>query len=131
MGRFYMGDIEGKFWFTVQSSNDAAFFGGKETESEDEYEIHYFFDKEDMESIDKGLETCKVEILANCGVSIKALDAYFDSIDGYNDEMVSVALAIKKDKVRPLLQWYARHILGEKIKECVESKGQCSFTADL
>ena len=27
MGRYYNGDIEGKFWFAVQSSNDADFFG--------------------------------------------------------------------------------------------------------
>ena len=25
MGRYYQGDIEGKFWFAVQSSNDADF----------------------------------------------------------------------------------------------------------
>ena len=27
MGRYYTGDIEGKFWFAVQSSDDADFFG--------------------------------------------------------------------------------------------------------
>ena len=27
MGRYYNGDIEGKFWFGVQSSDDADFFG--------------------------------------------------------------------------------------------------------
>ena len=27
MGRYYEGDIEGKFWFAVQESNDADFFG--------------------------------------------------------------------------------------------------------
>lgn len=27
MGRYYNGDIEGKFWFGVQSSTDADFFG--------------------------------------------------------------------------------------------------------
>ena len=26
MGRYYNGDIEGKFWFAVQSSDDADFF---------------------------------------------------------------------------------------------------------
>ena len=26
MGRYYSGDIEGKFWFAVQSSDDADFF---------------------------------------------------------------------------------------------------------
>ena len=27
MGRYYNGDIEGKFWFAVQSSDDADYFG--------------------------------------------------------------------------------------------------------
>jgi hypothetical protein len=27
MGRFYTGDIEGKFWFAIQSSGDADYFG--------------------------------------------------------------------------------------------------------
>ena len=27
MGRYYSGDIEGKMWFAVQSSNDWDFFG--------------------------------------------------------------------------------------------------------
>jgi len=33
MGRYYYGDIEGKFWFGIQSSTDASFFGA------DHYEI--------------------------------------------------------------------------------------------
>ena len=31
MGRYYHGDIEGKFWFGVQDSRDAEHFGGEET----------------------------------------------------------------------------------------------------
>ena len=27
MGRFYSGDISGKFWFSIQNSQDASFFG--------------------------------------------------------------------------------------------------------
>ena len=29
MGRYYRGDIEGKFLFGIQESNDADFFGTK------------------------------------------------------------------------------------------------------
>ena len=32
MGRYYDGDISGKFWFAVQSSNAPARFGGNEFE---------------------------------------------------------------------------------------------------
>ena len=27
MGRYYSGDIDGKFWFAVQPSDDANYFG--------------------------------------------------------------------------------------------------------
>ena len=30
MGRYYHGDIEGKFWFGVQPSDDPKFFGAVE-----------------------------------------------------------------------------------------------------
>jgi hypothetical protein len=132
MGRYYDGDIEGKFWFAVQSSDDAAFFGGNDEEVEDEdtkhvYAIQYFFDKEDMESIDDGLKTCRVKMEPHQ----ESLDLFFERENGYNDEMVAKALGIDKDKVKSLLEWYARYELGMKIKYCVERTGQCSFSAEL
>jgi len=39
MGRYYDGDIEGKFWFGVQPSNDGEFFGCVEQEPTD---INYY-----------------------------------------------------------------------------------------
>ena len=41
MGRYYSGDIEGKFWFAVQSSNAADRFGS--TRYVRDY-INYSFD---------------------------------------------------------------------------------------
>ena len=32
MGRYYSGDINGKFWFALQSSNAPSRFGGYENE---------------------------------------------------------------------------------------------------
>ena len=46
MGRYYSGDIEGKFWFGVQSSTAARRFGG--SESEPNY-INYYFSEDDLE----------------------------------------------------------------------------------
>jgi len=37
MGRYYYGDIHGKFWVGVQSSDDASFFG---VNPQDEYRYH-------------------------------------------------------------------------------------------
>ena len=50
MGRYYSGDIEGKFMFSVQSSDDADFFG---SEGHTSY-LNYHFDKDDnMTSIEE------------------------------------------------------------------------------
>ena len=53
MGRYYSGDIEGKFWFGVQSSDDASFFGGEMYEPN---YIEYEFSKEDLKDIKKGIK---------------------------------------------------------------------------
>ena len=54
MGRYYSGDIEGKFWFGIQSSNDADNFG---VEGSCTY-IDYFFDEENYDDVIKELERC-------------------------------------------------------------------------
>ena len=51
MGRYYQGDIEGKFWFGVQDSEDADFFG---CEGEARF-LTYSFSTEDLPNIEKGL----------------------------------------------------------------------------
>jgi len=132
MGRYYSGDIEGKFWFAVQSSDDASFFGGSDEEIIDEesgeaFELEYFFQTGDLEEIDHGIEEC----LSQLGDRKGQLDAFFARLDGYNNTMVSESLEINVIEVRPLLEWYARLELGVKIRDCVKKKGQCSFTAEL
>ena len=55
MGRYYSGDIEGKFWFGVQSSDDGNFFGAQDQESN---YIDYHVDKQEF--IDsRGLSKCR------------------------------------------------------------------------
>jgi len=129
MGRYYSGDIEGKFWFAVQSSDDASFFGGSDEEIIDEEsgELEYFFQTGDLEEIDHGIEEC----LNQLGDRKGQLDAFFARLDGYNNTMVSESLGIELIEVRPLLEWYARLELGVKIRDCVKEKGQCSFNAEL
>ena len=52
MGRYYNGDIEGKFWFAVQSSDDADFFG---QQGEARF-LNYYFDAEDLPKIEEGIK---------------------------------------------------------------------------
>ena len=55
MGRYYHGDIEGKFWFGVQSSTDAEFFG---VEGNANF-LHYYFDEDNKKDIVKGKLECE------------------------------------------------------------------------
>lgn len=131
MGRYYSGDIEGKFWFAVQDSNDASFFGGEESEPQ---VINYYFDKDEhMEEVEEGLRQCD-EALGEYG---EKLDAFFDKHDMYNDRELAEALGFTvpdgrydNPEVSKLLMWYARRILGRKIKKCLEENGSCSFEAE-
>jgi len=124
MGRYYNGDIDGKFWFAVQSSDDALFFGGVEKPQE----INYYFDKEeDTAKIKKGITKC----LKVLGKYKGELDGFFGGKDSYNDKQLSIALEVREEKVKELLKWYARLELGLKIQKRVKDTGSCSFDAEF
>ena len=123
MGRYYNGDIEGKFWFGVQSSEDASFFGGS-TESN---HIDYSFDDDDLETIREGIAQCNEEL----GDNKAKLDKFFEENNSYNNEMLVKELEVSDEEVRNLLEWYARLELGEKILKCVKEQDYCDFEAEL
>tara|TARA_R100000781_G_C4060958_1_gene120989 strand:- start:328 stop:720 length:393 start_codon:yes stop_codon:yes gene_type:complete len=130
MGRYYQGDIEGKFWFGVQSSADADFFGDEGQASH----LHYYFDKDDhSEGIKNGIKNCR-DIL---GVYENIFDEFFNSREYYNKEELIEYLDEKiinitgGHDIDNLLEWYARLRLGMQILECVEDQGSCCFQAEL
>jgi hypothetical protein len=123
MGRYYSGDIEGKFWFAVQSSDDADFFG---VCGEQPNELYYYFDKDNLPEIKKGIKQCLEEL----GEYKERLDIFFGGNEGYNDEMIAKELKISKAKAGELLEWYARLELGEKILKQVKKAGYCEFVAE-
>ena len=47
MGRYYNGDVEGKFWFAIQSSNAPERFGAYENQGY----INYSIDRESLPEI--------------------------------------------------------------------------------
>lgn len=144
MGRYYNGDIEGKFWFGVQDSTDASFFGADYTEPN---YVEYYFEKEEhMDSVNEGIATCITEL----GEYKDKMDNFFNTHDSYNDEQLAHFLGfITKEeseeaysdrsentlqgveKVKRLLEWYARLKLGQKIQKCLEETGECTFQAEL
>jgi hypothetical protein len=123
MGRYYSGDIEGKFWFGVQASDDADFFGVEGIEPE---QLIYYFEKSDLPEIRKGIKSCKTAL----GKHKEEMDEFFEINEAYNDEKLAKHLKVTVKDTRGLLEWYARLELGEKILKCVEDHGGCSFTAE-
>jgi len=124
MGRYYNGDIEGKFWFAVQSSTDADFFGV--VGSEPSY-LDYYFSEDNLKDIEEGISKCKEEL----GDWKSKLDKFFKENNGYNYKMIEEQLGLVESQAHDLLEWYARLDLGTKILKCVQKNGECSFTAEL
>jgi len=133
MGRYYSGDIEGKFWFGVQASDDADFFGGQQAEPSS---IQYAFSEDDLPNIRQGIADCLVAL----GDNKEKLDFFFGEGGGYTQEKLSQHLGLpfnsgdpesRDNPVTNLLEWYARLELGEKILRCVEKKGSCDFEAEV
>ena len=133
MGRYYNGDIEGKFWFGVQSSDDASFFGGSECEPS---YIEYFFDTDDIPDIKDGIAKCTQYLDGDD----KKLNSFFTKHQEYTEKHLVELLGIQagtegaqehpRHSLNEILKWYARLTLGLKILACVEKKGSCSFNAD-
>ena len=126
MGRYYEGDINGKFWFAVQSSTDAEFFGAEPMEPS--YVDFYFHKDDHIDDIKNGIKTCEDKL----GLFKAKLDEFFESHNGYNDRDLMKFLEIKdKSILRTTLEWYARLRLGNKILACVLDQGDCEFRAEL
>jgi hypothetical protein len=120
MGRYYSGDIEGKFWFGVQSSDAASRFGG--TESQPQF-IEYYFDKEDdLESVEAEIKNIEESL----GDQFQVIEKFFAGKQSYNDEQLTEA-GITSEQ----LSEYADLRLGIKIRDCIKEKGYCSFNAEF
>tara|TARA_R100000458_G_scaffold17138_1_gene14857 strand:+ start:442 stop:828 length:387 start_codon:yes stop_codon:yes gene_type:complete len=128
MGRYYHGDIEGKFWFGIQSSTDAEFFGA---EGYRPNELNYYFSEEDLKKVTHKIKICEKEL----GKDLGRLAKFFKEHHMYNDDRLMKHWIDEYDDysfdVKDKLEWYARHILGVKIRKCIEDFGSCSFTAEL
>ena len=121
MGRYYSGDIEGKFWLGVQSSDAASRFAPS-AEIEVGY-IPYHFNKEDhLEEIQAELKNIEDKL----GDNLKKLDDFFEKVNGYNDDILK-----ENNITEEHFSDYADYKLGKKIEECVIRTGECSFDAEL
>jgi|TARA_R110000823_G_scaffold76671_2_gene175184 hypothetical protein len=126
MGRNYFGDIDGKFGFACQSSDDADFFGVTGYQPNI---LNYEFEKDDLDKVNEGIKKCKEESLM-----IKHLDKYNEITKDknyINHGTTSSQLGIDDNTFNDFLKLNARLHLGLQIKESIETKGQCYFEAEL
>ena len=119
MGRYFTGDIEGKFWFGLQSSTAADRFGV--IYNEPNY-VEYYYDQKDLENV----ETEITSIGDALGDKLKVITDFFEKNNGYNDKMLSEAGISTKE-----LNEYADLVLGIKIRDCIIENGSCAFKAEL
>lgn len=125
MGRYYVGDIEGKFMFGVQSSNCADRFGyiGEPTY------LTYNFDESHLPQIEDELDRIRLCTLGED--KLNKLNEFFKDRGAYNHEELAKYLSIDKSEVVLILSEYADYKMGLEIKKCIEENGDCFFEAEL
>ena len=121
MGRYYNGDIDGKFWFAVQPSNAGERFGAKEISP---YYIEYEIDREDSyKDIVKELEGIE------SNSAIKKIEAMFKEKDTYNNDSLKKIGVTESD-----MNDYADYELGKQIKNWFDDnpdRDVLSFQAEV
>ena len=119
MGRYYNGDVNGKFMFAVQSSDAHTRFGAEEVErgyidyemSRDKYDDIV----KELDSIDEG--------------SIERVSKMFEDNTGYNDEIQKQYNVTEHD-----LSEYADYRIGKQVKDYFDDNPEedcCYLEAEL
>jgi hypothetical protein len=123
MGRYYSGDIDGKFWFGVQSSDAADRFGRI---GEQPPYLVYYFDIDDLPEVEAEIQ----RIESTLGEKKAKLDAFFNQEGklGYQDKELTEIGISQED-----LSEYADLFLGYKIAKALKESesGTCEFTAEF
>ena len=128
MGRYYQGDINGKFVFGSQSSDAADRFG---VEGQNPGYLDYCYDTDDLEKLETELKL----IESNFGKHKVALKTYYDLYKDEDAIEISFTEYIKIADLPPLTEdqqfEHNDYRIGRKILECIKDQGSCSFTAEL
>lgn len=119
MGRYYNGDIEGKFWFGLQPSDAASRFGGEELEPS---YITYHFNEDHLKEVEEEIKYIEEKL----GDNKKIIDDFFSKKQSYSNqdlEDINISQAMLRD--------YADLELGIKIRDYIVENGSCTFDAEL
>ena len=139
MGRYYRGDIEGKFWFGVQSSVAPKDFSPDTEEyAEEDFGVltYWGFSKKTLPDVERHLGT----LTKRLGAYKEKLDEFFKDRDMYNDEELVKAVAPENFRTKgssyvdqfrtTILRDYADHFLGTQIADCIRKNGECHFEGE-
>jgi hypothetical protein len=124
MGRYYSGDINGKFWFGVQSSDSADRFG---VIGQAPNYIEYYFTEDDLEELQEELKSIEKEL----GGNLDKIKEFFNDTTAYTDKELSDYLNVSEEDTRHILREYADYVLGKEIEESILERGECVFEAEL
>jgi len=114
MGRHYEGDIEGKFMFSLQSSDSADRFGSQGISNY----LEYYFDESQLPDIGAELFILKP--------SWEKVTKFLINKTFYSTEQREEAgISIEE------MGEYADYCLGIKIFNCIQDNGECNFTAEI
>ena len=120
MGRYYSGDIEGKFMFAVQSSTAGERFGAEDVT---DY-INYYISRDEYDNIVKELND-----IEKTGAVKRVQDMFAKCEHGYNNEIME-ANGVSKEDIAEYADWR----MGEQIKKWFDDNPEedgLSFNAEL
>jgi len=128
MGRYYEGDINGKFVFGAQSSTAADRFG---VEGQAPGYLDYYFDEDNLDDL-----VIELKAIENgMGKYGEYLKIYYDLHGSDDDGKISFEEYLEKGNKKPLskdqLSEFFDYKIGKKIQDCIKEQGSCSFTAEL
>lgn len=128
MGRYYSGDIEGKFAFGIQNSNAADRFG---VIGQIPNFIEYYYSEDNLDDLKEELKNIEDAF----GEHKPALKIYFDLYKTQDNAPLSFSSYIKEGGLPELtesqLSEYYDYLLGRKILDCIQETGTCTFDAEL
>jgi len=126
MGRYYDGDVEGKWWFGVQSSDTPERFGG--------YETHIDYTICNDDTFKSGIKLIKEDL----GDKLEWLQQFFDENNGYNDAMLMEFMIKKnprydKSELSQDLENFADYEFAMQVKEHFDDTGNeyCHVNSEL
>ena len=120
MGRYYSGNIEGKFWFGIQRSDAANRFGYI---GHPPAHLEYYFDEDNLEECEKEIKLIERKL----GSNLELLDEFYNINVVDKPEHKAMIEMLSYD----VMADYADLVLGRKIRDCVKRKGYCYFTAEF